>query len=125
MGENRDVGWGCLCSSPAQVGAVPLGFAHLDTLGFWDLLTCLGLCPKSCIVLTWTLTDPGSAHLVGSAHLDPTDWGICSPGHCQTLDLLTWSGLCLQDLLTWMLPDPGITGAQIPQPSWCHPLIFL
>lgn len=83
MGESQDVGWGCPCSSPAQVGSVPLGFAHLDTLGFWDLLTCLALCPKSCIVLTWTL------QIGESAHLDLYRPWICSPGPAHTLDLLT------------------------------------
>lgn len=83
-------------------GVVPQGFAHLDALGFWDLLTCSGLCPKTCILLTWTLQTVGSAHL----------------------DLLTWWDLCLQDLLTWMLPDPRVTGTQIPQSSFCPPPFF-
>lgn len=47
MGENWDVGWHCLFFSPSQAGSVPLGFAHLDALGFWDLLTWWDLCPKS------------------------------------------------------------------------------
>lgn len=86
---------GAACSA----GSVPPGFAHLDAPGFWDLLTCSGLCPKTCILLTWTLQTVGSAHL----------------------DLLTLWDLCLQDLLTWMLPDPGVTGTQIPQSSCCPP----
>lgn len=100
MGENRDVGWGCLFSSPSQVGAVPLRFPHLDALGFWDLLTWLGLGPKSCVLLAWTLPDcgicwPGWVCAPGSAHLDtPSPWDpltcwvcafrTCSPGCSQT-----------------------------------------
>lgn len=102
MGENQDVGWSCL------------------------FVCALGICSPG---RSWIL---GSAHLLGSVpqilhstQLDPTDCGICSPGHSQTLHLLTWPGLCLQDLLTWMLPDPGVTGTQIPQSSWCQPFISL
>lgn len=83
-----------------------------------------GICSPGC---SWIL---GSAHLLGtvsqnlhSAHLDPTDCGICSPGSAH-LDLLTWWDLCLQDLLTWMLPDPRVTGTQIPQSSCCPPRSF-
>ncbi|XP_071312211.1 uncharacterized protein [Agelaius tricolor] len=90
-----------------------------------DLLTCLGLCPKTCILLTWTLQTVGSAHLdpadwdlltwtlqiVGSAHLS-TPWicsccWICSPGSAHRITPWTCSpcGICVPgpahlDLLT-------------------------
>ncbi|RMC22580.1 hypothetical protein DUI87_00418 [Hirundo rustica rustica] len=116
----------CGICSPAWVCAPDPVFCSPGPYRLWDLLT-------------WTLQTVGSAHLdpadcgicspgpyrlwdlltwtlqtVGSAYLDPADCGICSPGPSQTLHLLTWPGLCLQDLLTWMLPDPGIAGTPIP-----------
>ncbi|XP_030921488.1 uncharacterized protein LOC115949179, partial [Geospiza fortis] len=108
-GEIRGVGWGCLL--PA--GSEPWGLPHLGALGVWDLLTCLGLCPKTCILLTWTLQTVGSARLdlcpwicspcgtclPGPAHLSTprtcSPCGICSPGPHRLWDLLTWI------LLTW------------------------
>ncbi|XP_077048733.1 uncharacterized protein LOC143696440 isoform X6 [Agelaius phoeniceus] len=84
---------------PADCGICSPGPCRL-----WHLLTCLGLCPKTCILLTWTL------QTVGSAHLDPADCGICSPGPCRLWHLLTWTCspehsldlLMLLDLLTWI-----------------------
>ncbi|XP_063003871.1 uncharacterized protein LOC134413767 [Melospiza melodia melodia] len=95
----------------------------------WGCLLCW-LCPGDW--LTWTLLDSGicspawdCAPKLHSAHLDPADCGICSPGPCRLWDLLTWicspgsahldpadCGICSPgsahlDLLTWTLQTVG------------------
>ncbi|XP_077048738.1 uncharacterized protein LOC143696440 isoform X11 [Agelaius phoeniceus] len=85
---------------PADCGICSPGPCRL-----WHLLTCLGLCPKTCILLTWTL------QTVGSAHLDPADCGICSPGpaHLST----PWTCSCC-----WIC-SPG--SAHLSTPWTCSP----